>query len=115
MVISSLLVNANLAEPANTGTWITLAGVLFAAVCSVVGAILVSKTRGENATQHLASQDALSLLSGEVNSMGTELRVEIQGVGTKVDNHIGWHAGHEVGLSQAGSATIVNIRNKETA
>lgn len=110
------MVLADSFSTSSTAIWITLAGVLFTGVCSIVAAILVSKTRVENASQHLASQDALKIVAGEVTSVGSELRSGLQAVGTKIDTHIGWHLGHDTGLAQQqGSATIVNIQgSKET-
>lgn len=99
---------------ASTTVWITFAGGLFAAVCSVIAAVLVSKTRGENATQHLASQDALRVVATEVTTLGgsihtelQEVRGELSSVGTKIDTHIGWHSGHDSALATSERATIL--------
>lgn len=117
----TLLLADGQSDQASAAVWITFAGVLFAAICSVVAAVLVSKTRGENATQHLASQEALQIVAMEVNAVGGELRGEIKAVhgevrevGTKIDSHIGWHAGHDSQAATSERAIILESVIKET-
>lgn len=70
----------------HTSEWLTFAGVAVTAILGAVATILVSITRRENSEQHAASVDALNIVASEV-----------RGVGTKIDTHLGWHAGMLMG------------------
>lgn len=70
-----------LAAADHTDAWIGLTGVVLAALLGFI-AVLVSKTRTENSSQHAASVDALNRVADKVD-----------GVDNKLDSHIEWHMG----------------------
>lgn len=57
---------------------------LIAGIASLAGLYVTSKTRKENSTQHAASVEALGQVATKVDV-----------VGSKLDQHIGWHLGHD--------------------